>query len=318
MAGRGSAGLREEPILARQPWTAAEWTPTLFASVGAVGKGEVSSRLGQRSLLIALRRWLASKHAGDRWLAGETVRVSRRRRQLCLVRRVQGAEFCRYRGGAILPLDMRPPQRLHAMAASSWLSAYRPKAGDVVVDAGAGEGAETFVFSQLVGPTGRVISFEPHPEVFARLSQLCSVGGLKNVLCLNVALGGERTTAMLSDREDGTANVLDAEGTIVVPVDTLDAVLDEHGVERVDLLKMNIEGAEVWALTGFRRGLQSTQNVVIACHDFLADADADGTSVFRTRAAVRSALESHGFAVTDGPVDADPWDRDRLYGRLSH
>jgi len=201
------------------------------------------------------------------------------------------------------------------MAAASWLSAYRPVAGDVVVDAGAADGTETFVFSQLVGPTGLVIAFEPHPELFARLQRLCSVSGLTNVVCLDRALGGEPTTALLSDLEDGTATLVDDAGTIAVRVDTLDGVLDEFAVDRVDLLKMNVEGAELRALAGFRNGLERTENVVIACHDFLADAG--GASAFRTSAAVASTLESHGFAVTRGPVDADPWDRDRLHGRAS-
>ena len=213
----------------------------------------------------------------------------------------------------MLPLEMRPPERLHAMAAASWLSAYRPVAGDVVVDAGAGVGTETFVFSQLVGPTGRVIAFEPHPVLFARLERLCTLSRLENVVLFDVALGDEPATALIDDLETGLASIVGGTGTLEVRVDTLDRILDELGVERVDLLKMNIEGAETLALSGFARGLAATANVVVACHDFLADEG--GPDTFRTKVAVRSALESHGFVVTDGPTDADPWDRDRLYGR---
>ena len=213
----------------------------------------------------------------------------------------------------MLPLEMRPPEWLHSMAAASWLSAYRPLPGDVVVDAGAGIGTETFVFSQLVGPRGKVIAFEPHPGVFTRLERLCRLSRLDNVVLFDVALGDRPTTALIDDLETGSASIVADTGTLPVRVETLDRILDELGVARVDLLKMNIEGAETNALSGFSRGLAATGNVVVACHDFLADGGAP--DVFRTKDSVRSTLESYGFLVTDGPTDADPWDRDRLYGR---
>lgn len=199
------------------------------------------------------------------------------------------------------------------MASASWLSAYRPAFGDVVVDAGAGAGTETFVLSQLVGPTGKVIAFEPHPELFARLERLCTLSRLTNVTLFDIALGDEPTTALIDDLETGAASIVGGTGSLEVRVDALDRILGELGVERVDLLKMNIEGAETRALAGFRQGLAATANIVVACHDFLADKG--GPDAFRTKAAVRSTLQSQGFVVTDGPTDADPWDRDRLYGR---
>lgn len=64
-----------------------------------------------------------------------------------------------------------------------FLKHYTPKAGDTLVDAGAYNGHVSILFSKLVGPTGRVISFEPDPSNRA----LCSANMVLNK-CENITL----------------------------------------------------------------------------------------------------------------------------------
>ena len=54
-----------------------------------------------------------------------------------------------------------------------WFHLYKPRAGDTIVDIGAGRGEDVFAFSRAVGPGGRVWAIEPHPVSFAALRRLC-------------------------------------------------------------------------------------------------------------------------------------------------
>ena len=61
-----------------------------------------------------------------------------------------------------------------------WFLAYTPGEGDVVVDLGAGFGDEALIFSNLVGPSGRVIAVEAHPKTFACLEETVRRSGAGN------------------------------------------------------------------------------------------------------------------------------------------
>ena len=248
--------------------------------------------------------------------AAETIRVSRARRRLSVVRRESGVLFCRHPGGVLMPLDFGVRPDLVARAAGGFIRAYRPVTGDVVVNAGAG--AETAVFADFVGPGGHVIAIEAHPVAYSELEALCRVNRLRQVSCFQLALADAPGELHLTDNPDAATNTVVGErGSLPVAADTLDRLLGRLGVSRVDFLKMNIEGSELRALEGFREGLARTRHVVVSCHDFLADAD-PAASAFRTKAAVRALLKSAGFDVSEGPSDLDPWDRDYLYGRNAH
>ena len=92
----------------------------------------------------------------------------------------------------------------------------------------------------------------------------------------------------------------------------LDGIAAELGVERVDLLKLNIEGAERDALAGMPDLIERTRHVCISCHDFLADRG--GSDELRTKAFVRQFLLERGFTLTNRDNAPDPWTRDYVYG----
>jgi hypothetical protein len=75
---------------------------------------------------------------------------------------------------------------------------------------------------------------------------------------------------------------------------------------------MNIEGAELVALRGLGAELKNVRNVVIGCHDFLADETGDES--YRTKEDVRALLLAAGFVVVGRENDPRPWARDYLYG----
>jgi FkbM family methyltransferase len=129
--------------------------------------------------------------------------------------------------------------------------------GMVFVDVGAHVGQYTLVASQLVGTTGQVHSFEPDPETYNWLESNIRRNRLANVFANRIALTAEPGTMRLylSNINDIGSNSLqpppNASGrSCDVTCTPLDNYLKEHNVSHVDLIKMDVEGAESSALAG--------------------------------------------------------------------
>ena len=129
--------------------------------------------------------------------------------------------------------------------------------GDVVVDAGANIGVYSKFLSCCVGPKGVVHSFEPSPENFKRLQS--AVQKLANVRLCQLAVGECSGTGnlYLSDKlnVDHRTYTSQAGSRRAVPIDMI--ALDDYFKpgERVDLIKMDIQGYELHALRGANRVL---------------------------------------------------------------
>lgn len=191
-------------------------------------------------------------------------------------------------------------------ASDYWFHQYKPAAGDVIVDIGAGRGEDVFAFSEAVGPTGRVWAFEPHPVSYAALAKLCAWNGLANVTTVPIACVEQAGALQIETMAVWESNyVRPGEATATsyaVEGRPFDEVSRELGIGEIAFLKMNIEGAERDALPGCREALRRTRRVCISAHDFRANRG-EGEA-FRTLAFVREFLGECGFALTTR--DEDP------------
>lgn len=180
-----------------------------------------------------------------------------------------------------------------------WFHVYKPRLGDTIVDIGAGRGEDVFAFSRAVGPAGRVWAIEPHPVSFAAMRLLCELNRLPNVTALNFACmdrAGEMQIETLPVWESNYVRGGEASpGSYPVPGVRFDDLAAEQGIERIDFLKMNIEGAERWALPGCVQALSRTRFVCVAAHDFRA-ARGEGDE-FRTLDLVKQLLAAAGFEI---------------------
>jgi FkbM family methyltransferase len=146
-----------------------------------------------------------------------------------------------------------------------YLERVRP--GDVVADAGAHVGALTTLFSTFVGPQGCVHAFEPGRWAFRRLRAVTRAGGMSNTRLHHMAVTdhvGDDDLVLYDEahqswnglRPRPLANYgIDVRpvGRQSVPVITLDAFAAQHGIARFDLVKLDVEGAELQALRGARQ-----------------------------------------------------------------
>jgi FkbM family methyltransferase len=130
-------------------------------------------------------------------------------------------------------------------------------AGSVVVDAGANIGIYSQFLSRCVGATGVVHVFEPSPENFKRLQS--AARKLANVRLSQAAVGecSGKAELYLSDKlnVDHRTYATEGDSRRAVPIDVI--ALDDYFKpgERVDLIKMDIQGYELHALRGANRVL---------------------------------------------------------------
>jgi len=145
---------------------------------------------------------------------------------------------------------------------------------DVVLDVGAG-GPELFRLkyftisaAEKVGQGGLVISVEPCPKNVSALRE--EVVGLNNVIIVQKAAWIHRSSLPLCISPSPSSHTLiggrPTIETITVEADTLDNIVSELGIGRVDFIKMDIEGAEVEALIGAEQVLSTARKVVIAAY----------------------------------------------------
>jgi FkbM family methyltransferase len=158
--------------------------------------------------------------------------------------------------------------------------------GDSVIDVGANVGHYTVRLSQLVGPQGRVIAFEPVPATFEVLATNVHAAGCENVTLFNTAASAlTRMVSMTVPRfPDGLANYYQASIGTAVPgqsaIQALAIPIDALGIpHRISLIKIDAEGHELDVLKGLRQTLASHRPKVIleasgqASMDFLSGLD---------------------------------------------
>lgn len=131
------------------------------------------------------------------------------------------------------------------------------KPGMTVFDVGANIGEVSMKIAQAVGPSGKVVSFEPGKATFEKFRKNLSLNNLPNVEPVNLGLGQKEATlhlAVPSGKNHGGARIMPTGEAIQIT--TLDAFVEQNGVSRLDLIKIDVEGFEMNVLQGARTTLE--------------------------------------------------------------
>jgi FkbM family methyltransferase len=126
------------------------------------------------------------------------------------------------------------------------------RGASVVIDVGANVGTSALIASQAVGTDGRVVAIEPDPLNYQRLREHLDLNGISNVTPLQIGLSdeaGEMRLEVPDAHNRGTARLTAGPGT-VVRVTTLDALVADESLERVDAIKIDVEGWETHVIRG--------------------------------------------------------------------
>lgn len=135
----------------------------------------------------------------------------------------------------------------------------------VVLDVGANIGNHTLAFAT---EAAHVYAFEPIPLIFALLKQNVKQNSLSNVTLLQLALSDQNDTAIINMVKNGNfgASSFDKRVTETEAVSVKrrrgDDLLADMGVERVDLVKIDVEAHELYVLRGLLNTLQRHRPII--------------------------------------------------------
>jgi FkbM family methyltransferase len=141
------------------------------------------------------------------------------------------------------------------------------KPGTVVIDVGAHVGYYALLAARQVGPQGKVYAFEPEPANYALLLKNIELNGYGNIVAAGEAVSNRVGPATLfltrldSGRHSTYHHGLPEKGSVAVETTTLDAFLEAEGWPKVDLVKVDVEGAEWDVLEGMEQLLRKSEGL---------------------------------------------------------
>lgn len=165
-----------------------------------------------------------------------------------------------------------------------------------VIDVGANIGDTLLSIGQRIGPKGRAIGFEANPETLQKCQANIWLNAMPQVRVEGVGLGakiGELGFGRAASGNSGADRFMPG-GAITVPIITLDSYVDEQALERVDLIKIDVEGFEMNVLHGANATLARFRPVL-----FLELCDANLREQGSSAAALLAWLEDREYAVHD-------------------
>ena len=141
----------------------------------------------------------------------------------------------------------------------------RIKLGMVIMDVGAHIGTFTLLTSKIVGEKCKIIAIEPEPQNYKQLIENIKLNNFLNVNPLNIALGDYNGFGKLYISYSSQCHSLlikeDKISSIEVPLKTLDNLLEELNLKKIDIIKIDTEGSELSVLKGAEKTLKANPNI---------------------------------------------------------
>ncbi len=149
---------------------------------------------------------------------------------------------------------------VHEPETTAYLKA-NVKPGSIAVDIGANVGYFTLVFASLVGASGNVFAFEPDERIFPILRENVRLNGYRNINLDSRAVSENngRQRFFLSSHLSRSGLAPHGSTKRITEVETVS--LDALNLQRVDWVKIDVEGAEVSVLKGMKRTISENSDI---------------------------------------------------------
>ena len=172
------------------------------------------------------------------------------------------------------------------------------KEGDTVVDLGANIGYYTLLAARLVGKKGKVYAFEPEPTNYSLLLKNIELNGYDNVFAVQKAVSNVTGTVRLFlDDKDTGAHTIYQPGGKRKSVEVESITLDEFFKDKkhnIDVVKIDVEGAEMAALCGMNRIINENEDLKIFVEFYFPGIRRSGDS---PEEFARKLLEDYRFSI---------------------
>lgn len=136
------------------------------------------------------------------------------------------------------------------------------KSGMTVFDFGADMGYYTLIFSKLVGNNGTVYAFEPIEWAYERIKENIELNKILNVITFNFALFDSNGDAMMTNPGDQSVittnykNLQKNTESICIKTRIFDDIVNEKKIKKIDVVKIDCEGAELNILLGMKKTIE--------------------------------------------------------------
>ncbi len=160
--------------------------------------------------------------------------------------------------------------------------------GMTIVDVGAHVGYFTMIMAKKVGSGGAIHSFEPRDLNRNFLKRHIRSNGISNVTVYSQCVGDQYGKVMFEERTGTGTGHISTDGNVEVDMVTLDGMVAEGKIPVPDMLKIDVEGAEILVLNGARETISSRKpKMVLAVHSDELEREC------------REILEPLGYTFTD-------------------
>ena len=146
------------------------------------------------------------------------------------------------------------------------------KPGFIALDVGANIGTHALIMGKAVGESGKVLAFDPHPESAVRLKANINLNNFLNIEVLGLALSdkiGKMTLFSYGNEltDHGTASLYDLprlqKKGVEVPVSTIDAIVKEKNLNRLDFIKIDTRGSDFPIILGAKASVKKFAPIVV-------------------------------------------------------
>jgi FkbM family methyltransferase len=236
-----------------------------------------------------------------------------------LLSRYYGSFIVKSKSGVWLDIYLKSPQDMHLISLKKdessdqiLKSIAELKQGDTFVDIGANIGYYSILASQEIGQSGMAYSFEPSFREYRRLLNGILLNGVTNIMPFNFAISdfcGHNNFLIESDHTGMNKlniSTLTNSLSITVPTFSFDSIVINQCIEKIDLMKIDVEGAEFLVLSGMKETLAARKVKVIVVEitpKFLNEFGHNKDQIY-------SLMESFGFSPI---VNSKEWQFDEIF-----
>lgn len=181
-----------------------------------------------------------------------------------------------------------------------YLKYYQLKENDIVFDIGVGVGDDIFAFKKSHHFDFTIYGFEAHPRTCNYAKMLMKENSFNHVFLYDLAVSNTNDDLIITDDENNSASTVNANisggNAIKVKSILLDDFIQQNDIKKINYIKFNIEGAEKNALLGLSKNIDKVENIVVACHDKLAQFYKDDP-FFKTKQFTEQFLIANNFEI---------------------